>query len=156
MAFLYRLYATTRAQEMALLADWSDARKEDFVRGQFNAQHAHYQSHYPDARYDIIVKSRDDIGRLYVCPMTNEIRLMDITLLPERRNRGIGGALVREVMAEAEDSQRFVSLYVEDENPAKRLYERLGFVDAGEVPFYKLMRWVPSGLTPVFADASTT
>jgi predicted GNAT family acetyltransferase len=59
---------------------------------------------------------------------------------------------VAELKDEAARSNRFVSLHVEEDNPARRLYQRLGFRDAGEVTFYKLMHWVPEGHTPVFAD----
>lgn len=150
--FLYRVYAASRADEMAMVVDWSDAQKETFLRQQFHAQDHQYHEHYPDARYDLIVRDGENAGRLYVQPMGHEIRVMDIALLPEHRGQGIGGALMGEVMDEARESGRFVSLHVEEHNPARRLYQRLGFVDAGEVTFYKLMHWVPPGHTPVFAD----
>lgn len=150
--FLYRVYAASRADEMAMVVDWSDDQKETFLRQQFNAQHHHYHEYYPEARYDVIVRDGEDVGRLYVQPMRNEIRVMDIALLPPHRGHGIGGALMRAVMDEARDSRRFVSLHVEEHNRARRLYAQLGFVDAGEVTFYKLMHWVPPGHTPAFAD----
>jgi hypothetical protein len=91
LEFLYRVYAASRDAEMALLADWSEARKEEFLRFQFEAQHRHYQEHYPDARYDVIVLEGDDVGRLYVARMRNEIRLMDIALLPGTASGESGG-----------------------------------------------------------------
>ena len=84
-----------------------------------------------------------EIGRLYVDRWADEICLMDIALLPEFRNRGIGGALMRDLLAEAEREGKLLSCHVEEANPAKRLYERLGFVVAGEHTFYKLMHWRP-------------
>jgi ribosomal protein S18 acetylase RimI-like enzyme len=149
LGFLYRVYAASRAEEMALLTHWSAAEKENFLRFQFEAQHKHYQENYPHARYDIIVKGSERIGRFYVARMQNEIRLMDMALLPEHRNQGIGSALLRDLLDEAEGSRKFVSLHVEPYNPAKRLYERLGFVVVGEVSFYQLMHWIPLGLTPI-------
>lgn len=153
LEFLYRVYAASRAAEMALLADWSAAQVEAFLRFQFQAQHRHYQTHYPSARYEVIVRDGENAGRLYVQPMENEIRVMDIALLPQHRGQGIGGALMREVLDEAARTRRFVSLHVEADNPAKRLYERMGFAVAGEASFYKLMRWIPPGLTPAFEPA---
>ena len=141
LEFLYRVYAASRAREMALLPQWSEADKEAFLRDQFRLQHAHYQEHYPHARFDVVSEHDVMIGRLYVALMEDEIRLMDIALMPERRNRGIGAALIQEVMAEASGSGRCVSLHVEPDNPARRLYVRLGFVDAEQVGVYMLMHW---------------
>jgi ribosomal protein S18 acetylase RimI-like enzyme len=148
--FLYLVYASSRADEMAQLWQWSDSQKAAFLQFQFNAQHTHYHEHYPDAHYSVVLLGCVEIGRFYVAPMRNEIRLMDIALLPEYRGRGIGGGLVRELLVDATASDRFVSLHVEELNPARRLYQRLGFVDVDDVGVYKLMHWVPDGLTPVY------
>jgi len=145
MEFSYRVYASSRAEEMARLVDWSEARKGEFLRFQFTAQHTHYQTHYPAARYDVIVRDGEDIGRLYVARLHGEIRLMDIALLSEHRNQGIGHALVKELLDEAADDGKPVTLHVEERNPAKRLYERLGFDEVGEETFYKRMCWAPPG-----------
>ena len=80
-------------------------------------------------------------GRLYVHRGTDDIRIMDIALAPAFRGRGIGTGLLRELMAEAGASGRSLSIHVELNNPARRLYDRLGFVPAGEHGVYVLMRW---------------
>jgi ribosomal protein S18 acetylase RimI-like enzyme len=154
LEFLYRVYASTRADEMAMIVDWSRVQKEAFLRSQFQAQHRYYQENYPNASYDIIVNHGRDIGRFYVERMNNEIRIMDIALLPEERNRGLGRALMQAVLDEAVRTRRFVSLHVEERNPAMRLYKRMGFMIVGEVSFYKLMHWFPEGLTPVLESGS--
>ena len=79
---------------------------------------------------------------------------MDIALVPAERNSGIGGKICRELMDEATQAGKIVSLHVEEDNPAKRLYERLGFVEAGDVSFYKLMHWCPPGLAHVSGEIS--
>lgn len=126
-----------------MIVDWTERQKEAFLRFQFQAQHSHYRVHYPDAHYDIIVEDCEDVGRLYVAAMPGEIRLMDIALVPERRGRGLGGALVGMLLEEAERAGKSVSLCVEEHNPARRLYERMGFIEVGELGLYKLMRWAP-------------
>jgi ribosomal protein S18 acetylase RimI-like enzyme len=146
--FLFRVYASSRADEMAVVP-WSEAEKDAFLRSQFELQHHHYHQHYPDARYDLICEGDRAIGRYYVQPMKNEIRIMDIALLPEHRGRGIGTKLVRDVLDEAERSRRLVSLHVEDSNPAVRLYQRLGFAFVDDVGIYRLMHWVPGGFKPI-------
>ena len=148
LEFLYRVYASSRESEMSLLVEWSATQKDSFLREQFRLQDRHYKTHYPNARFDVIEIDDQPAGRLYVYRMKNEIRLMDIALLPDYRNRGVGRTLVQDLLDEAARVRKFVSLHVEDENPAKRLYQRMGFVDVREVSFYKLMHWVPKGLTP--------
>ena len=152
--FLRELYAASREREMALLMHWSDAQKRDFLDQQFIAQRSHYRKHYPDARFDIIERGGQALGRLYIAELKQEIRLMDISLIPAARNLGIGGKICLGIMARAERIGSIVSLYVEEDNPAKRLYERLGFVEVGAQTFYKLMHWCPQGLAHISRDLS--
>jgi GNAT superfamily N-acetyltransferase len=144
MEFLLRLYATTRADEMAMVTDWTDEQKEWFVRMQFQAQHAWYQEHYGDARFDLILIDGVPAGRLCVHRRAAEIRLVDISLMPELRGQGIGSALLRELMAEAEAAGKPLTIHVEKYNPAMRLYLRLGFKSIEDRGPYDLMEWKPS------------
>ncbi len=142
-ALLFEIYASTRTEEMALV-NWSDAQKEAFLRMQFAAQHQHYQNAFPDARFDIILSEGRPIGRLYVDRRPDEIRIVDIALLPHGRNQGVGSSLLKELLAEARDAGKPVRIHVEHNNPALRLYERLGFLRIGDTGIYFLMEW-PSG-----------
>ncbi len=141
--FLYRLYASTRQAEMSLL-DWSDAEKEEFLRMQFEAQHRYYVEQFPAARLDVVLREGEPIGRLYVDRRDDEIRLIDIALLPEHRGGGIGGAMMRELLDEAREAGMPVRIHVERFNPAMRLYQRLGFERLEEQGVYDLMEWRPS------------
>ena len=143
LEFLLRLYATTRADEMAMVTDWSDEQKEWFIRMQFQAQHAWYQEHYGDAQFDLIVIDGVPAGRLYVHRRAAEIRLVDISLIPELRSKAIGSALLRELMAEAEAAGKPLTIHVEKYNPAMRLYLRLGFKPIEDRGPYDLMEWKP-------------
>jgi len=139
-AFLVELYAGTRAEELALV-DWDDATKQAFVEHQFSAQDDHYRAHYPGATLDVIEVDGERAGRLYVYRGKEDIRIMDIAVAPAFRGRGIGTALIEELIVEARSSGRTVSIHVEMQNPARALYERLGFVPAGEHGVYVLMEW---------------
>ncbi len=139
---LYRVYASTRADEMAAVP-WSDAEKESFLRFQFDAQHKYYQQHFTSAAFDLILKDGEPIGRLYVDRREDEIRLIDIALLPEHRGGGTGGSILREILAEGAASGRLVRIHVEHNNPAMRLYRRLGFEKIEEQGVYYLMEWTP-------------
>ena len=126
LEFLYRVYASTRSAEMALV-DWDDMQKESFVRFQFNAQHKYYQENYPSAQFSILFKNGVPIGRLYLDRRETEIRIVDITLLPEHRGQGSGSKVLGQVLAEGDQTGKRVSIHVERNNPALSLYERLGF-----------------------------
>ncbi len=139
---LYRIYASTRAGEMAVVP-WSEQQKEDFLRFQFDAQDKYYREHFPRAAFDLIVLDGEPVGRLYVDRRDDEIRLIDIALLPEHRGGGLGGAIMRDVLAEGEESGKLVRIHVEQDNPAMRLYLRLGFCKIEEQGIYHLMEWQP-------------
>jgi ribosomal protein S18 acetylase RimI-like enzyme len=138
MDFLHRLYATTRENELTQV-DWTPEQKAAFVSQQFHAQHQYWQENYQDTSWDLILRDGEPIGRLYVARWAEEIRIVDIALMPQHRGGGLGTRLLRELFAEADASGRKVSIHVEIFNPARRLYERLGFVQAAERGVYLLM-----------------
>lgn len=140
---LRAIYASTRADEMALLP-WQDTEKEAFLAQQFEAQHSFYQQEFKAARFDVIERDGKAIGRLYVDRRAEEIRIIDIALLPEARGAGIGGAIMRELLDEARDVGKAVTIHVERNNPALGLYRRLGFTDVEDQGVYLLMRWSAS------------
>jgi ribosomal protein S18 acetylase RimI-like enzyme len=142
-AFLYQVYASTRADELALV-DWDEAQKEAFLKMQFNAQHQEYQRNYPDADFLIILLNDQPIGRLYIDRGEDEVRLIDIALLPEYRNGGIGTAILKDIQAEAANVGKSVTIHVEMFNPALRLYERLGFRKLEDRGVYYFMEWSPT------------
>jgi GNAT superfamily N-acetyltransferase len=142
--FLYRVYASTREEELRPVP-WSAAEKDAFLRQQFQAQHAFYQEHYEGARFEVILRDGQPIGRLYVARWAAEVRIVDIALLPEHRGAGIGTAILRDLLAEAGATGKPVRIHVERLNPARRLYERLGFVSIEDKGVYYLMEWRPGG-----------
>jgi len=135
---VYRIYADTRMEEIAL-APWSEQEKEDFLRMQFRAQHEYYQKHFPAASFDIVEKAGKPIGRLYLDRRPDELRIIDIALFAAQRGQGIGGALMRRVLDEAAMLGKPVRIHVERNNPAMRLYERLGFNQVEDKGVYWLM-----------------
>ena len=122
--FLYQVYASTREEEMKL-TPWNVKEKADFLRMQFQAQHKHYQEHFGDASFDIILLEGKQIGRLYVHRSKDEIR--------------IGGKIMRDILDEGQESGKAVRIHVEQNNPAMHLYERLGFNKLEDVGVYFLI-----------------
>jgi ribosomal protein S18 acetylase RimI-like enzyme len=142
-AFLVELYGSTREEELAHVA-WDDGVKRAFVEHQFAAQDAHYRANYPGASLDVIEVEGVAAGRLYVHRGPSDIRIMDVALAPAFRGRGIGTSLLRGLIDEADASRRKLSIHVEMNNPARSLYDRLGFEPAGEHGVYVLMERPPA------------
>ena len=134
------MYGSTRAEELAVVT-WPPEQVEAFLDMQFEAQHKHYRENYTDTSWDVILVNGEPAGRLYVGRWSDEIRIVDVALLPEFRGSGAGTLLVREILDEAAASGRFVSIHVEHMNPAMTLYRRLGFEPAGEAGPYVRMEW---------------
>jgi ribosomal protein S18 acetylase RimI-like enzyme len=153
MPFLFALYASTREEELAPVP-WPPEHKTAFLKQQFAAQDAHYREHFAAASFDIIELDSTAIGRLYVARWPEEIRIVDIALMPDQRGRGIGGALLRGLQGQARAANVALSIHVERMNPALRLYERLGFQVAADQGVYLLMKWQPSADRA--AEASAT
>jgi ribosomal protein S18 acetylase RimI-like enzyme len=139
---LYRVYASTREEELAL-TDWDAEHKAAFLRQQFDAQDAYYRENYPGAEWSVVLRDGAPAGRLYVHRRPAEIRLMEIALLPEHRNAGLGSALLERLMTEARAAGKPLTIHVEIYNPAMRLYERLGFRKVEDRGVYHLMEWSP-------------
>jgi ribosomal protein S18 acetylase RimI-like enzyme len=142
MDFLYRVYASTREDEMAAL-DWTGTQKDTFLQMQFHAQHTHYQEYFGDASFDLILLDGEPVGRLYLHRRKDEIRIIDIALLTKYRGQGIGSALMRDILDQATQVDLPVRIHVEQYNPALGLYHRLGFREIGEEGVYWLMEWKP-------------
>lgn len=148
-ALLLRIYSATRADELAIFqldAAWQAA----FLNQQFEAQQQFYEQNYPGARLDLILDEDLPVGRLYVARWNQEIRIMDIALLPEYRNRGIGGTLIGNLLDEAGAAGKMLSIHVERYNPALRLYQRLGFSVAEDKGVYLLMQARPQRTASAF------
>lgn len=140
--FLRTVYGSTRVGELAVVP-WTDDEKAAFLDMQFAARDVGYRQAYPDGESLIIVIDGRPIGRLFLARLPDEIRIVDIALLPEHRGAGVGSRLLAEILAEADAAGLAVRLHVESWNPAIRLYERLGFRPVGEPGIYQLMERSP-------------
>lgn len=140
--FLYAVYASTRAEELAVVP-WTDAQKEAFLRMQFDAQDRYWREQTPAAAFDVIVVDGEPGGRLYVNRLSDDIRIVDIALLPDHRGRGVGTLLIRRVIEEGDETGRPVTIHVERGNRARGLYERLGFRQISTTGVYDLLSHPP-------------
>jgi len=144
MSDLLGMYASTRQEEMERVPNWTEMMKTQFISSQFRAQHDHYQRNYIGADFWIIELNSEKIGRLYLHENYEEgvIRIIDITLLPLYRNRKIGEGILKDLMKKATELKKALNIHVEAFNPAKNLYNRLGFKKISETNgVYHLMEW---------------
>jgi GNAT superfamily N-acetyltransferase len=141
--FLLAVYASTRAEELAQV-QWVEGQKEAFLRWQFEMQRREYDTRFPDAKYDVILIDDRPAGRIWVGSDSDQIRLLDIALLPEFQNRGAGTLLLRRLIDEATRAGKPLRhmVFVLN-NDAHRFYERLGFVIIEDLGAYKHMEWKP-------------
>jgi len=143
LPFLLTLYASTRDDEMRVL-DWTDEQKTEFLTQQFNAQNHYYHEQFPQAEYLVLEDRGKAIGRIYLNREPDQLRLIDIALVPEARNQGLGEALLLDLLDEAQAAALPVRIHVEQFNPAMRLYLRLGFEPIEDQGVYQLMEWRPA------------
>jgi ribosomal protein S18 acetylase RimI-like enzyme len=144
--FLVAVYGGTRAQELAQVA-WDEGQKEAFVRWQFERQEEEYTQRYPNSRYSVVLVDGVPAGRIWVGIDDKQIRLLDIAIVPQFQNRGVGTQLLRQLMTEATEANKPLRhmVFVLNDN-AHRFYERLGFVTIEDLGGYKHMEWDPRQL----------
>ena len=128
--FLERLHRSVRWDEFAATG-WPDAAKTAFLASQFDLQQRSYAGAFPEADGWIIECEGWAIGQMRVDRSTPWHHLIDISLAPDWRGKGIGGALIHALQDEVRAGRaERVSLNVDRTNPAAhRLYQRLGFVE---------------------------
>jgi ribosomal protein S18 acetylase RimI-like enzyme len=141
LPFVAALYRSVRAAEMAMTG-WAEEMQAAFLDQQHRAQHHHYRTHYPDAAWLILERDGEPVGRLYIDEAPSDLHLIDISLVEACRGAGIGRAIMSDLIERAgEEAGKSMSLFVEPNNPARRLYLSLGFVDEGNAGAYEAMRW---------------
>lgn len=143
LPFLAAVYASTRLEEVAATG-WPQEMQLQFLAHQADAQHRHYRGHYPDAEWLVIERGGEAIGRLFIEEWPSQIRLIDISLLPQGRGAGVGSAILADLKDAAAAAGKPLTIHVERNNPAMRLYRRLGFAKIDEHGVYDLMEWRPA------------
>ncbi|MDQ4086444.1 MAG: GNAT family N-acetyltransferase, partial [Pseudomonadota bacterium] len=139
LPFSAALYASTRAAELARVG-WPLEQQRLFLEQQHDAQHRHYRAAYPGAEWLIVERGGEAIGRLYLVEWDSELRVVDISLVPAARGTGIGGAILSDLIAVAQAAGKPLSIHVERDNRARRLYDRLGFETVEDKGVYLLMQ----------------
>jgi len=145
--FLIEVYAGTRAEELAMVP-WTDEQRDQFIRSQFTAQQHYYAEKYPMGTHDVILSDGQRVGHTYVARLDQEIRIIDIAVIPGERNRGIGSYLIKQLLDEATRKNMITRIFVEDFNPSLSLFKRFGFNMIEQHGFHLLMQWTPPAYEP--------
>jgi len=143
-SFLFALFTSVRTGDFAALG-WPPEQLEPLLRIQFAAQSQSYAAQHPRAVREIICAGEAPIGSIITDEDAEGVCLIDVALLPEHRGRGTGTALIRALQNRCARAGRPLRLHVAGNNPAIRLYERLGFITTGGTEVYRLMEWTPPG-----------
>jgi ribosomal protein S18 acetylase RimI-like enzyme len=138
--FLFEVFAGARLDEFRFL---DEQQQQTIIKMQYNAQRLQYDEGFPDAESSIILLDARPAGRMLVNETEREFTLIDIALLPEHRQSGVGTQLLKELLGRAVKAQKRVRLHVLKSNRARRLYERLGFSLVNEEPMYLEMTFEP-------------
>jgi ribosomal protein S18 acetylase RimI-like enzyme len=135
--FLRDLYETTRAEEVRGFG-WDEAEQHAFLEMQFTMQKRAYLMQHPNAQHSIIWCDGQRAGRILVDRSGGGLTLVDISVHPDFRKRGIASQMLKRLQAESD----LVLLSVDKTNlSARRLYEKFGFMTTGENEFIFTMRW---------------
>ncbi|HEY4415387.1 MAG TPA: GNAT family N-acetyltransferase [Verrucomicrobiae bacterium] len=138
-AFLFELYASTRQEELAAFG-WPPEMGHAFLTLQFKASQGRHQA-YPDAEFQIVTVDGVSAGRMIIYRTREDLQLVDIALLPQHRNTGIGTTLIQRLFDESIGSAKPLRLQVLKGNRAERFYRRLGFIKTGETQTHLAMEW---------------
>lgn len=137
--FLLALVESTR-EDLAML---DRTVKAMLVRMQYEAQVSDYRGRFAALEESIVLADDQLAGRVYIARNRDEIRLVDISLLPTFRRRGIGGSLLAWLQEESQLAGLPLRLHVLQGNPAGALYRRLGFQPCEADGMYLAMEWHP-------------
>jgi ribosomal protein S18 acetylase RimI-like enzyme len=145
--FLFDLYCAVRAHEFALLL-LPEPMKRQLIRMQYTAQKDSYSSEFPGSSFEIVLRDELKVGRIWIARLADSFHLVDIAIIPEARNSGIGTNLVRDLQREAQAAQKPVRLSAFRFNRGSvGFHQRLGFtvIREDEIQFY--FEWNPVNIS---------
>jgi len=139
--FLFNVYASSRMEEVVSWG-WGKEQIIQFLQMQYDCQKRSYEIHYPNLETRIITFKNEKIGRLLLADCDDKLTIVDITLLPNYQNKGIGKNVLLDLLMNAKRQNKVVELKVFHNNEqAIRLYKRLGFQQVSSRDMYIQMEW---------------
>ena len=139
--FFLQLYQSSRGDDLRGL-DWDEDRISEFLAMQYEAQKNFHATDFPNASDEVVLIDATPIGRLMVDRRADEIRLVEVALLPEFRNRGLGSEIIRNLQKDAGFQGKPLRLQVIRFSRAVGLFDRLGFTRTSETGTHLQMEWM--------------
>ena len=139
--FLIALYKSSRGDDLRGLG-WDEARIDEFLEMQYEAQQNFLTADHPNLEDQIVLSQGEPAGHLAIEQRADEIRLVDVALLPEHRRRGMGTMLIQELQTQAAAAKRPLRLQIIRFNRAVELFELLGFRRTSETGSHFQMEWL--------------
>ena len=130
--YLWWLHGATMRTYVAAIWGWDEA-----------VQRQYFEERFDPARIEIIESAGQAVGYISVERQREFIFLSAIEVAPKAQSRGIGTRLIRDLQDEAERQGIPLRLRVLQGNPARRLYERIGFAATEETETHIMMNWLP-------------
>jgi len=127
--FVFHVHKETLGPYVDLIWGWNDANQYERIQNKIGS----------DSK--IIRIDGEDVGYLDFEINDHSYVLNSILLLPKSQGRGVGSYIINTIMEMAKQDEKPVRLRVFKINPAKNLYERLGFTYSGETEFHFQMEW---------------
>jgi len=142
--FLLVLYKSSRGDDLRGLG-WDEARIDEFLGMQYEAHQNFLVTDHPNLQDQIVLSYGEPVGHLAIEQRPDEIRLVDMALLPSHRQRGTGTLLIQELQTQAAAAKRPLRLQVIRFNRAVELFEHLGFRRTSETGSHFQMEWLLKG-----------
>lgn len=140
--FVYDVYTSSRVVEISAWG-WKEDENTDFLKMQFEMRQKSYELMYPNLESRIIERNGESIGTMLISQNGSAILLVDITILPNYQNQGIGRLMIRKLQEQARKTKRPIRLSTLHTNRAQQLYLHLGFQVIDQNDMYVMMKWTP-------------
>jgi ribosomal protein S18 acetylase RimI-like enzyme len=137
-ALLFVLFCASREAEFAALPQ---PQRESLLHFQYQAQSRDYAARFPRSEHFIVEFCGQAAGRLLLNRETNELRVVDIAVVPDMRGQGIASAVLKSLISEAQATGMALRLSVWHANPALALYRRLGFCETARSATHLELAW---------------
>jgi ribosomal protein S18 acetylase RimI-like enzyme len=132
--FLFELRVQTMKEYVEATWGWDQA--DQLMR---------FKLHFDPRQVQIIELDGRDVGELGQEAWPSHLYLNSLYILPAYQRRGLGTAILQEMQRQATAAGLPIRLQVLRVNPARRLYERLGFVVTRETTSHYEMEWTGAG-----------